>query len=62
MWEACKVESINALGRQLMELRQKSVLSNNRLDCVESMNTPPFLLFNRPIEVICVTQTLENLL
>jgi ribA/ribD-fused uncharacterized protein len=65
VWGACKVadklEGVNALGRLLMELRQKYVLYNDRLYCVEPINVPAFLLYNHPIELICDTHILEDL-
>lgn len=65
VWGACKVadklEGVNALGRLLMELRQKYVLYNDRLYCVEPVNVPAFLLYNHPIDLICDTHILEDL-
>lgn len=44
-----------------MELRQKYVLYNDLLICVEPINVPAFLLYNHPIELICDTHILEDL-
>lgn len=44
-----------------MELRQKYVLYNDLLYCVEPINVPAFLLYNHPIELICDTHILEDL-
>ena len=43
----------NALGRLLMELREKYVMTNNRLYCVNPPNIPALLLYNQHIDVIC---------
>jgi ribA/ribD-fused uncharacterized protein len=48
-----KLEGVNALGRLLMELRQKYIQSGNKIYCVEPLNVSAFLLYNRPIEVVC---------
>lgn len=43
----------NALGRLLMELREKYVMTNNRLYCVNPPNVPALLLYNQHIDIIC---------
>lgn len=43
----------NALGRLLMELREKYVKSGERLYCVNPPNIPALLLYNQHIDVIC---------
>jgi ribA/ribD-fused uncharacterized protein len=48
-----KLEGVNALGRLLMELRQKYIHSVQKIYCVEPLNLSAFLLYNRPIEVVC---------
>ncbi|MBK8623990.1 MAG: NADAR family protein [Saprospiraceae bacterium] len=44
---------INALGRLLMELRQKYIHQKQDLFCVEPLNIEQFLLYNHPISTIC---------
>lgn len=44
---------VNALGRLLMELREKYIHSKNRLYCVNPPNIPALLLYNQYIDVIC---------
>lgn len=43
----------NALGRLLMELREKHIINNNRLYCVSPPNVPALLLYNQYIDVVC---------
>jgi ribA/ribD-fused uncharacterized protein len=47
------LQGVNALGRLLMELREKYVLTNNRLYCVNPPDIPAFLLYNNTIDLIC---------
>ena len=47
------LQGVNALGRLLMELREKYVLNNNRLYCVNPPDIPAFLLYNNTIDLIC---------
>lgn len=44
---------INALGRLLMELREKYIHTNQRLYCVNPPDIKDFYLFNHPIGIIC---------
>lgn len=44
---------INALGRLLMDLRERYIKYDNRLFCVDPVNIPAFLLYNYPIDRIC---------
>lgn len=44
---------INALGRLLMELREKHVYRDERIFCVNPPNIAAFLLYNQPIDIIC---------
>jgi ribA/ribD-fused uncharacterized protein len=44
---------VNALGRLLMELREKYTKNGDRLYCVDPVNIPAFLLYNFPIDRIC---------
>lgn len=55
------LQGVNALGRLLMELRQKYVSSNDRIYCVEPVSVPAFLLYNYPIGIICDTNILGDL-
>jgi len=43
----------NALGRLLMELRQKYILQDNRIYCVEPLEIDQFLLYGHPVSIIC---------
>jgi len=64
LWGAClldgKLQGVNALGRLLMELRQKYINSNNPIYCVEPVNISAFLLYNNPINLICDTNILGD--
>jgi len=57
LWGAIQVgsqlEGTNALGRLLMELRQKYVQQENILYCVEPLEIDQFLLYGHPISIIC---------
>lgn len=44
---------VNALGRLLMELREKYIISDTRLYCVNPPNIPALLLYNQSIDIIC---------
>lgn len=44
---------VNALGRLLMELREKHIIENNRLYCVNPPNIPALLLYNQYVDVVC---------
>lgn len=44
---------VNALGRLLMELREKYVQNSKRIYCVNPPEISALLLYNQPIEVIC---------
>jgi ribA/ribD-fused uncharacterized protein len=44
---------VNALGRLLMEMREKYITSNERLYCVDPINVNGFLLYDFRIEKIC---------
>ncbi|MCL9806029.1 NADAR family protein [Flavobacterium amniphilum] len=44
---------VNALGRLLMELREKYVEDNNRIYCVHPPSVPALLLYNQHIDIIC---------
>uniref|UniRef100_UPI0040488891 NADAR family protein n=1 Tax=Flavobacterium sp. TaxID=239 RepID=UPI0040488891 len=44
---------VNALGRLLMELREKHITKNNRLYCVNPPNIPALLLYNQYVDVVC---------
>ena len=49
----------NALGRLLMELREKYVYSDNRLFCISTPSIPAFLLYNQNIELTCDDNILD---
>jgi ribA/ribD-fused uncharacterized protein len=40
----------NALGRLLMEIRESYVKKSVEMECVNALNIPAFLLFDRPID------------
>lgn len=44
---------VNALGRLLMELREKYISENNRIFCVNPPDVPALLLYNQHIDIIC---------
>ncbi len=48
-----QLKGTNALGRLLMELREKHIYGNDRLYCVNPPNIPALLLYNQYIEVVC---------
>lgn len=43
----------NALGRLLMEIRQKYVLNNQKPECISPVNITGFMLFGYEIDTIC---------
>jgi ribA/ribD-fused uncharacterized protein len=43
----------NALGRLLMEIRERYVITNDYQRCVFPIDIPGFLLYNNQIEMIC---------
>ncbi|WP_444671052.1 NADAR family protein [Flavobacterium columnare] len=44
---------VNALGRLLMELREKYIIDKKRIFCVHPPDVPALLLYNQHIDVIC---------
>ena len=44
---------VNALGRLWMDLREKYVLTNQKLECVQPLYIPGFRLYDFDIEIIC---------
>ena len=44
---------VNALGRLLMELREKYIIQDNRLYCVNPPAVPALLLYNQYVEIVC---------
>lgn len=44
---------INALGRLLMEIREKYVFNNHKPECIPPLNITGFLLFGYEIETVC---------
>lgn len=57
--EGDKLVGMNALGRLLMELRNKYVHTNQHQVCVHPLPIVGFLLFGNPIEEVC-HQTFEE--
>jgi ribA/ribD-fused uncharacterized protein len=58
IWGATKISDkqlggTNALGRLLMELREKYVHNGGKLVCVEPLDITGCLLFGYPIETVC---------
>lgn len=51
--EGDKLVGMNALGRLLMELRNKYVHTNQHQICVQPLPIVGFLLFGNPIEEVC---------
>src|SRR5690606_23024460 len=52
---------INALGRLWMDLREKHVLANHKLECVEPLSIAGFRLYDFDIDTICCEDDfLEN--
>lgn len=45
---------INALGRLWMDLREKYIIPNNKLECVEPLSIAGFRLYDYDIDTICV--------
>lgn len=43
----------NALGRLLMEVRQKYIFNNLKPECISSPNIAGFMLFGHEIDVVC---------
>lgn len=43
----------NALGRLLMHVRNEFVHTNHYYRCIEPLNIPQFLLFGKPIGLVC---------
>jgi len=57
-WGAVKdaqgnLTGVNALGRLLMDIREKHVHNDNRPDCIPPLNITGFLLFGHEIEMVC---------
>ena len=44
---------INALGRLLMEIREKYVFNNHKPECIPPLNITGFMLFGYEIETVC---------
>lgn len=45
---------MNALGRLWMDLREKYIIPNNKLECVEPLSIAGFRLYDYDIDTICV--------
>lgn len=48
-----QLEGTNALGRLWMDLREKYVISNSKLECVEPLAIAGFRLYDFDIDTIC---------
>ncbi len=58
IWGAVKINDVqlsgvNALGRLLMELREKYVNIDNQINCIEPLNITGFMLYGHNIEKAC---------
>lgn len=51
--EGQKLVGVNALGRLLMDIRDKYVKTNSYHRCIESPAITGFLLFNNEVELVC---------
>lgn len=54
-----ELHGVNALGRLLMEIREKYINREERIFCVFPPNIPAFLLYNNPIDIICDDNILD---
>lgn len=50
----------NALGRLLMDLREKYIIQKQPVNCIDPINITGFTLFNYPIETICSEEYFIN--
>lgn len=48
-----ELEGVNALGRLLMELREKYIFEKKRIFCVYPPDVPALLLYNQHIDLLC---------
>lgn len=55
-------EGTNALGRLLMDIREKYVKTHNYHRCIEPLDIPAFLLYNQQIEIVCNDSYHEEIL
>ncbi|OSZ82704.1 hypothetical protein CAP35_05425 [Chitinophagaceae bacterium IBVUCB1] len=65
-WAAVQTDAntligVNALGRLLMEIRDKYVIPNNRQCCIESPEIIAFLLYGNVIDTVCDEPILKEL-
>lgn len=51
---------VNALGRLLMELREKYIVDEKRIFCVHPLDVPALLLYNQHIEIICDDMIIDH--
>lgn len=56
-----KLIGVNALGRLLMELRQKYILSDRKIDCIEPINVNGILLYNHSIGRVCESELFNEI-
>lgn len=59
--EGDKLVGINALGRLLMDIREKCVKDNNYHRCVSTLPITGFMLFGNLIEEVCNETFVEEL-
>lgn len=57
-WGAMKINGdqlsgVNALGRLLMDLREKHVRTNTKINCVNPVNVAGFRLYDHDIDLVC---------
>jgi len=57
-WGAVKdaqgnLTGVNALGRLLMDIREKHIHSDHKPDCISPLNITGFMLFGHEIETVC---------
>ena len=65
IWEAKpsnndELVGVNALGRLLMELREKYIVDEKRIFCVHPPDVPALLLYNQHIEIICDDMIIDH--
>lgn len=51
---------VNALGRLLMELREKYIVDKKRIFCVLPPDVPALLLYNQHIDIICDDMIIDH--
>lgn len=51
---------VNALGRLLMELREKYIIGEKRIFCVNPPDVPALLLYNQHLDIICDDMIIDH--